>query len=182
MRIMWYLDTEMLFECAKVCKKWNKLLEPGDTKIWKYKYLPVENHVDMFEYISSDLVKNVLPHDKARIKALMCTWNEEDCSETLYLKEDLITVHRNPIAKSTDSIRSKSSFLYGRHHFVFVFYGSKFGSHAMIGVCTDKAPLRIRSYDNMHGMTPHAWGWDVVNNVLLHNGVEHGRIDVSGWK
>ena len=177
-RVLWYVDTETLFECTKVCKKWKQIVEPGDSRIWKFRYLPIENHVDMFDYISSDLVKE-LPHEKAKIKALMCTWNEDDCSETLYMKEDLVTVHRNPIAKSTDSIRSKTGFIYGRHRFLFVFNGPEFGSHAMIGVCTEEAPLRIRSYDNMLGITPHAWGWDLVNNVLRHNGAEYGTVDVS---
>ena len=179
-QIFCYIDAETLFACAMVCKRWSEVLQPGDSKIWKYRFDKLERDYDIFEYTVSELIDD-LPHNKAKVRAFLCRWTDEDCSETLYVKEDYLTFHRNPVARSTDSIRSRVGFKYGRHRFVIIFHGPAFGTHSMIGVCTKEAPLRIRNYDNMLGITPHAWGWDLVNNKLLHNNEECGVVEVSFW-
>lgn len=175
--IFCYIDPRTLFCCARVCKRWAQVLQSEESKIWKSRFYSLEIDHDIFEFTNSQLVKD-LPNPKAKVRAYMCRWIEEDSSETLYVKENFITVHRNPVAKSTDSIRSETGFRYGRHRFIIVFHGPGFGSHAMIGICTKDTTLRIRSYDNLLGMYPTAWGWDLVNNKLLHNNESFGDVEV----
>ena len=170
-----YVDAETLFKCTKVCKRWSEVLEPGDSKVWKSRFRAMElDHDKFYEFTTSKLL-DLLPNAKAKVRAYLCAWSEEDCSETMYIKEDYLTLHRNPVAKSTDSVRSKAGFTYGRHYFVITFHGPDFGSNAMVGVCTRDASLRSRDYNNLLGISPHAWGWDLVNNVLQHNNENFGN-------
>lgn len=172
------LDARTLFRCARVCRRWNEVLQPGDSKIWRSCFSSMESDQYLDEFTGSKLVRTCLPNDKARVRAFLCTWTEKDSSDNLYVKEDRITTHRNPVGKSTDSIRTNVGFEYGRHHFVMVFSGHAFGTNAMMGVCTKEAPLRVRRYDNLLGMSRYAWGWDLVNNKLLHNNEEHDTVEV----
>ncbi|KAI1724189.1 SPRY domain-containing protein [Ditylenchus destructor] len=58
-------------------------------------------------------------------------------------------MHRQPVAQSTDGIR---------------------GTAAVIGVATKHAALHCPGYVPLIGSDDQSWGWNLVDNSLLHNG------------
>lgn len=58
------------------------------------------------EVLSSDLLSST-PTYKAKLKAFYHAWNPEDCSRNIYVKPNGFTIHRNPVAQSTDGVRGK---------------------------------------------------------------------------
>lgn len=45
----------------------------------------------------------------------MHAWNPLDSSRHIYIKPNAFTLHRNPVAQSTDGARAKIGFEQGRH-------------------------------------------------------------------
>ena len=58
------------------------------------------------EVLSSDLLSST-PTYKAKLKAFYHAWNPDDCSRNIYIKPNGFTIHRNPVAQSTDAVRGK---------------------------------------------------------------------------
>ena len=58
------------------------------------------------EVINCDLLSSV-PTYKAKLRAFCHSWNPDDCSRNIYIKPGGFTLHRNPVAQSTDSVRAK---------------------------------------------------------------------------
>lgn len=58
------------------------------------------------EVLNSDLLSSV-PTYKAKLKAFYHAWNPDDCSRNIYVKPNGFTIHRNPVAQSTDGVRGK---------------------------------------------------------------------------
>lgn len=74
-------------------------------------------------------------------------WNSADRSLNVFVKEDdPFTFHRHPVAQSTDSIRTKQGYTRGVHVFEVVWSRRQRGTHAVIGVGTQKAPLHCVGY------------------------------------
>jgi F-box protein 45 len=100
---------------------------------------------------------------------------------------------RNPIAQSTDAVRSKIGFRTGRHAWEVSWEGP-LGTVAIIGVATKDANLQSHGYVASLGericnflqfrkimiflffLTPddQSWGWNLVDNQLLHDGETKG--------
>lgn len=45
----------------------------------------------------------------------------------------------------------------------------------MVGISTKEAPLQCQGYVGLLGSDEQSWGWNLVDNHLLHNGDTHGR-------
>ena len=61
---------------------------------------------------SSELLSS-LPTYKSKLRAFCHAWNPEDCSKNIYIKSNGFTLHRNPVAQSTDGARGKIGFRTG---------------------------------------------------------------------
>lgn len=49
------------------------------------------------------------------------------------------------------------------------------GTVAVVGVATHDAELRAAGYIALLGRDERSWGWNLVENLLLHNGESHGN-------
>lgn len=62
------------------------------------------------------------------------------------LQDDKMTFHRHPVAQSTDGIRGKVSYTKGLHLWEIHWSTRQRGTHAIVGVATNEAPLHSRGY------------------------------------
>jgi SPRY domain-containing SOCS box protein 1/4 len=89
-------------------------------------------------------------------------WNPEDRSINVYVKEeDKLTLHRHPVAQSTDSIRGKVGFTHGFHVWQITWPTNQRGTNAVIGVCTKNASLHMAGYMSLIGLDVEGYGWDI---------------------
>ena len=88
----------------------------------------------------------------------------KDASKNIYIRDDCLTLHRNPVAQSSNGIRGKTGFIRGQHYFIIIFQGPSFGSAALVGVCTKEAPTRRDKYIPLLGDTEYGWVWDLSQN------------------
>lgn len=97
-------------------------------------------------------------------------WNSEDRSLNIFVKEeDKLTFHRHPVAQSTDCIRSKIGYERGLHVFELCWSSRQRGTHAVVGVATQDAPLHSVGYQSLIGNNEHSWGWDLGRNKVYHD-------------
>lgn len=96
-------------------------------------------------------------------------WNKDDKSPNVFVKEgDNLTVHRHPVAQSTDGIRGRVGYSRGLHCWEIKWDTKQRGTHAMVGVCTAEAPLTCSWYRSLIGMNNESWGWDLTRSKLFH--------------
>jgi len=95
-------------------------------------------------------------------------WNPNDKSTNVFVTNNDLTVHRHPVAQSTDAIRGKVGYSKGLHCWEIQWSTRQRGTHAMIGVCTSEAPLTCAGYRSLIGQNAESWGWDVGRNKLVH--------------
>jgi len=124
-------------------------------------------------------VKSEVPHqldvllDKAPVDVEIQKkhgWNSEDKSDNLFVKNEGLTVHRHPVAQSSDACRGKVAYTRGLHVWDISWDVRQRGTHAIIGVCTKEAPLTCLGYRSLVGSTDQSWGWDLGRNKLYHSG------------
>lgn len=82
--------------------------------------------------------------------------------------------YRNPVAQSTDACRGKIGFHHGRHAWEVVWEGPV-GTVAVVGISTKDALLQCQGYVGLLGSDDQSWGWNLVDNNLLHNGDTQGN-------
>jgi len=98
------------------------------------------------------------------------SWNPEDRSLNIYVKEDdLLTLHRHPVAQSTDCIRSKIGYESGLHVFELNWPVQQRGTHAVVGLASGEAPLHSVGYQSLIGENDQTWGWDLGRNKAYHD-------------
>lgn len=76
---------------------------------------------------------------------------------------------RNPVAQSTDGSRGKIGFSQGRHAWEVMWEGP-LGTVAVVGISTREAALQCPGYVALLGTDDQSWGWNLVDNHLLHKG------------
>jgi len=97
-------------------------------------------------------------------------WNSEDRSLNIFVKDDdKLTFHRHPVAQSTDCIRAKVGYERGLHVFELSWSTRQRGTHAVVGVATQEAPLHSVGYQSLIGNNEHSWGWDLGRNKVYHD-------------
>ena len=102
--------------------------------------------------------------------ALPHSWNPDDRSLNIFVKEsDPFTLHRHPVAQSTDCIRTKTGYTKGIHLWELTWNSRQRGTHAIIGVANDKSPLHCVGYQSLIGSNPDSYGWDLGRNRACHN-------------
>lgn len=98
------------------------------------------------------------------------SWNPDDRSLNIFVKEqDPLTLHRHPVAQSTDCIRAKQGYTKGIHLWELEWNSRQRGTHAIIGVGSDKTPLHCVGYQSLIGSNAESWGWDLGRNRACHN-------------
>lgn len=173
-RIFHFMDALELVKGARVCRRWNRLLEHENSKIWAARFKDCGDS----SFRTSPLIRE-LSTFRSKVLAYECAWSDSDHSENVYLKGDSLTFHRKPVAQSTDAIRSKHGFLRGVHYYIVTFHGPKFGSAALVGVCSKNMEMQVKGYVPLLGESPHAWAWDISKQVLRHNSQEVALVKVS---
>ncbi|CAH1397118.1 unnamed protein product [Nezara viridula] len=164
-----YLDLHDLRNCSLVCKKWYSFLNDENNDVWRLHCIRKLAE----EALKSDLLSSV-PTYKAKLRAFYHAWNPNDCSRNVYIKPNGFTLHRNPVAQSTDASRGKIGFRHGRHAWEVIWEGP-LGTVAVIGIATKEAPLQCHGYVALLGSDDQSWGWNLVDNHLLHNGDSQGN-------
>ena len=164
-----YLDISDLRNCSLVCKNWYKYLNDEDNDVWRIHC--VRKLAE--EALKSDILSNV-PTYKAKLRAFYHAWNPNDCSKNIYIKSNGFTVHRNPVAQSTDGARGKIGFRTGRHCWE-VWWEGPLGTVAMIGLATQHSSIQSQGYTPLIGGDTQSWGWNLVDNHLIHNGDSQGN-------
>lgn len=109
-----------------------------------------------------------------QLKAFQHGLSSIDCSRNVYVKKNGFTLHRNPIAQSTDGARGKIGFSEGRHAWE-IWWEGPLGTVAVIGIATKRAPMQCQGYVALLGSDDQSWGWNLVDNNLLHNGEVNGN-------
>ena len=158
------LKIDDLRNCSLVCKHWYKFLNDENNDVWRLHCIRKLAE----EALQSEILSNV-PTYKAKLRAFFHAWNPNDCSRNVFIKTDGFTLHRNPIAQSTDAARGKIGFKSGRHCWE-IWWQGPLGTVAVIGLVTPKAPLQNDGYSPLVGSNDQSWGWNLVDNHLLHNG------------
>ena len=118
--IFLYLSLRDVSVCMRLCRKFNTLLSDENSEVWRsLLFLKVSEKA-----LKSDLLVSV-PSYKAKLRAFYHSWNPLDCSRHVYIKPNAFTLHRNPVAQSTDGARSKIGFEIGRHIWEVTWEGTK---------------------------------------------------------
>ena len=163
------LNIDDLRNCSLVCKNWYKYLNGENNDVWRMHC--VRKLAE--EALQSDMLINA-PTYKAKLRAFFHSWNPNDCSRNICIKSDGFTIHRNPVAQSTDGARGKIGFRSGRHCWE-IWWQGPLGTVAVIGLATPSAPLQNSGYVPLLGSNDQSWGWNLVENHLLHNGDSQGN-------
>ncbi|XP_025411462.1 protein gustavus isoform X2 [Sipha flava] len=104
-------------------------------------------------------------------------WNADDRSLNIFVKEeDKLTFHRHPVAQSTDCIRGKTGLTKGLHMWEVNWSTRQRGTHAVVGVATQDAPLHSVGYQSLVGSNDQSWGWDLGRNKLYHDSKSYDGI------
>ncbi|NWZ32498.1 FBSP1 protein, partial [Asarcornis scutulata] len=164
-----YLELRELRSCALVCKLWHRVLH-GDENSEVWRSLAARCLAE--EALRTDILCNV-PTYKGKVRAFHHAFSTNDCSRNVYIKKNGFTLHRNPIAQSTDGARTKIGFSEGRHAWE-VWWEGPLGTVAVIGIATKRAAMQCQGYVALLGSDDQSWGWNLVDNNLLHNGEVNG--------
>ena len=159
-----YLDTTDLKNCALVCKNWYRFLNDENSDVWRYHCMKKLAE----ESLKTDILINV-PSYKSKLRAFYHAWNQNDCSSNMYVKSDGFTIHRMPVARSTDGVRGKIGFRTGRHCWE-VWWEGPLGTVAVVGLAGKSMPVQCQGYLALIGSDDNSWGWNLVDNHLMHNG------------
>ncbi|CAD5213211.1 unnamed protein product [Bursaphelenchus okinawaensis] len=90
-------------------------------------------------------------------------------SVNIYVREDdKLTLHRHPVAQSTDCIRGKKGYNRGFHVWQITWPVRQRGTHAVIGVCNKNCRMQIAGYHSLIGNDENSFGWDIIRNQGLH--------------
>ena len=97
------------------------------------------------------------------------SWNPNDRSLNVFIKEDdPTTIHRHPVAQSTDCARGRRGYSGGIHAWEFQWNTRQRGTHAVVGVAEITAPIHAYGYSSVVGSSPDSWGWDINKKKLYH--------------
>jgi len=97
-----FLDLGDIRNVALVCQEWNRVISDENNEVWRTQCFKRMSR----EVVYSDLLTSC-PTFKAKLRAHIHSWNPLDCSRNIYVKPNGFTIHRNPVAQSTDGARGK---------------------------------------------------------------------------
>jgi F-box protein 45 len=167
-KILSYLSLTDVYNMSQTCVSWSRVMREENSPFWKR---ICSNRIPA-SLIKSDILSSV-PTAKAKVRALAHTWNPDDCSRNIYVKTNGFTLHRNPVAQSTDAARGLIGFKSGRHCWE-IWWDGPLGTVSVIGIATKEQSLQSSGYVPLIGSSSHSWGWNLVDNQLLFDGDVHG--------
>ncbi|CAI5445444.1 unnamed protein product [Caenorhabditis angaria] len=168
-QIFQYLGMKDLQSCMLTCHCWNNALSVEDSAVWQYL---VSRNVPEAA-LSDPFLLAELTSSKKKLRAWCFSWNANDISRNNYIRTNGFTVHRQPVAQSTDGVRGKRGVSHGVHAFDIIWEGP-LGTVAVIGFATKHAALHCVGYIALLGSDEQSWGWNLVDNVLMHNSQQLG--------
>lgn len=167
-RIFSYLPLADAYRSSLTCFSWSRVMRQEDGLFWE-RMCTQRITVSL---LKSDVLSSVRSA-KAKLRALAHAWNPADCSRNMYIKANGLTLHRNPVAQSTDAARGKVGYRRGRHCWE-VWWEGPLGTVSMVGVCTRDQCMQASGYIPLLGSSCHSWGWNLVENQLVHDGESQG--------
>ena len=136
-----------------ICKRWRSLLSDEDSVLWRAKFKDSGTR----QFRKSKRLTELMSF-RSKALAYECAWNKEDASKNIYIKDNCLTLHRNPVVQSSDGIRGNTGFIRGQHYFIIIISRSySFGSAALVGICKKEAPTKRDGYIPLLGDTEHGW-------------------------
>lgn len=97
-----FLELSDIRNASLVCHEWNRIACDENNEVWR---------TQCFKRMSREVVYSELlsscPTFKAKLRAHIHSWNPLDCSRNIYVKPNGFTIHRNPVAQSTDGARGR---------------------------------------------------------------------------
>ncbi|CAG2116744.1 unnamed protein product [Medioppia subpectinata] len=100
------------------------------------------------------------------------SWSLVNKSPHINIRNEGMVGKRRPVAKSTDCMRGRVGYTNGLHVWTIKWPADCRGTHAMVGVATEAAPLHTTGYCSLVGSNEESWGWDLVRNKCYHNMTE----------
>ena len=164
-----YLDLSDIFSCSLVCKSWSNCLNDENSLVWRLQCL-----WKLTKEASAGDLLSLAPTFKGKLRAFYHAFNPNDLSRNIYIKQNGFTLHRNPVAQSTDGARGRKGFQSGRHAWE-VWWEGPLGTVAVVGLATKNAPMHCQGYVALLGSNDQSWGWNLVDNYLIHNGDHQGN-------
>lgn len=120
----------------------------------------LDNFLEPFQPWKIDCLNELCPISRSIKEAH--AFNPGDSSANIYIVEnDCMTMHRLPIAQSTDAIRGKVGYESGMHVWKIHWPVGQRGTNAVIGVATKAHPLRSSGYTSLVGSVEGGYGWDI---------------------
>uniref|UniRef100_A0A915EDQ9 F-box domain-containing protein n=1 Tax=Ditylenchus dipsaci TaxID=166011 RepID=A0A915EDQ9_9BILA len=157
-RVMQYLSVADLATCMRVCRQWSNAVDTYDELVWGHhakREIPVSALSDPY------LFADTRPF-KLKLRAFRFAWNPSDSSRNNFVRTNGFTVHRQPVAQSTDGIRGKLGSRLVCMHLI---------SHGrVLWEQLRHAAMHCPGYVPLIGSDDQSWGWNLVDNSLLHNG------------
>lgn len=162
--IFMFLNLADIRHCLLTCRRWNRVLSDECSDVWRNLCLKKLSK----SILKSEILSSVSSY-KAKLRAHFFAWDSNECSRNIYIKANGFTLHRNPVAQSTDAARGKLGLSRGRHCWE-IWWQGPLGTVAVVGVATRDSPLQATGYVPLIGTGPESWGWNLVDNHLLHDG------------
>jgi SPRY domain-containing SOCS box protein 1/4 len=85
----------------------------------------------------------------------------------IYVQDIPTTLHRHPVAQSTESILWKVGYTRGMYVWQMSLSTRQRGTHAVVGIATVEAALHMNGYSSLVDVNGESW--DLGINKLLHN-------------
>jgi len=124
----------------------------------------------------------------SREKAIQHSWNREDKSPNIDIRDDdPLTFHRSPAYMTTDAIRGRGivvppnvengneeaggmqGYDSGMHVWKIDWPKDSRGTHPVVGVATRDCPLTEPGYKRLVGSNKDSWGWCIGSLKLYHD-------------
>ncbi|CAB3258881.1 unnamed protein product [Arctia plantaginis] len=164
-----YLGLRDLQNCSLVCKRWYEILSGENSVVWRS--LCIQK---LSQEVRQCNLLSTVPTYKSKLRAHLHAWNPRDCSHNIFVTLNDFVLHRYPVGQSSDACRAKIGFNHGKHAWEVIWRGP-LGTVAVVGISTKEAPLQCSGYVGLLGSDTKGWGWNIVDNHLLHNGASLGR-------
>ena len=111
------------------------------------------------------------------------SWNPNDRSINVFIiEEEPTTIHRYPVAQSTDCVRGRVGYQNGVHAWEITWNLRQRGTHAIVGVAEQTAPIHAYGYSSVVGSTLDSWGWDIGRKRLYHADFNRNTSDPYPFK
>ncbi|VVC25090.1 Concanavalin A-like lectin/glucanase domain,SPRY domain,F-box domain,B30.2/SPRY domain [Cinara cedri] len=162
------LEPHDLLSCMLVCQNWYQILNNDKAVPWR---LMCQRKISQ-KILKSELLSN-LNSPKAKLRALYHAWNPLDCSDHIMIEQNGFTLHRNLFPQRPNMVRTKIGYMNGKHVWEITWIKPP-RTVAMVGVSTQGEPIHQCDYVPLLGIDKYSWGWNLSNNVLLHNGIKQG--------